>query len=324
MRVLRRPRLRLRRHPHDARPRRGDARRRRAALHAEPAHVAADEPRSRELRGVQASAARSSASRPAASSRTRSTSSTSPRRTTRSTRSRAPRCGTRWRSPARSTPTASSSTSARTSAPGIEAGMKRCVPAIKEALELCTDTTWLLMEDSAGAGGTIGRSIDELAQLFDACDGHERLGICLDTCHLFVSGVDITEARRRRRAARRARRRASVSTACARCTSTTRATRSARTATATRTSARACSAASSASSSRIRSSRACPRSSRCPARTTTGPTRTSSGRCAGCTSAGAELPLADPRRGDARVDEPRPRCRSGSARSRPRCARTTG
>ena len=48
---------------------------------------------------------------------------------------------------------------------GLEAGMKRCVPAIKEALELCTDTTWLLMEDSAGAGGTIGRSLEELDDL---------------------------------------------------------------------------------------------------------------------------------------------------------------
>ncbi len=76
---------------------------------------------------------------------------------------------------------------------GLKAGMKRCVPAIKKALELSTDTTWLLMEDSAGAGGTIGRSVDELAQLFDACGAHPRLGICLDTCHLFVSGVDITK-----------------------------------------------------------------------------------------------------------------------------------
>jgi deoxyribonuclease IV len=76
---------------------------------------------------------------------------------------------------------------------GLKVGMKRCVPAIKAALDLCSDTTWLLMEDSAGAGGTIGRSVDELAQLFDACDGHERLGVCLDTCHLFVSGIDITK-----------------------------------------------------------------------------------------------------------------------------------
>jgi deoxyribonuclease-4 len=76
---------------------------------------------------------------------------------------------------------------------GMDVGMERCVPALKEALELTTDTTWLLMEDSAGAGGTIGRSIDELATLFDACDAHERLGVCLDTCHLYVSGVDVTD-----------------------------------------------------------------------------------------------------------------------------------
>jgi deoxyribonuclease IV len=76
---------------------------------------------------------------------------------------------------------------------GIDVGMKRCVPALNEALELTTDTTWLLMEDSAGAGGTIGRSIDELAALFDACDAHERLGVCLDTCHLYVSGIDVTD-----------------------------------------------------------------------------------------------------------------------------------
>jgi deoxyribonuclease-4 len=74
---------------------------------------------------------------------------------------------------------------------GLKTGLKRCVPALKDALELSTDTTWLLVEDSAGAGGTIGRSLDEIADIFDACDAHERLGVCLDTCHLFVSGVDI-------------------------------------------------------------------------------------------------------------------------------------
>ncbi|MGI8422142.1 MAG: deoxyribonuclease IV [Gaiellaceae bacterium] len=77
---------------------------------------------------------------------------------------------------------------------GFEAGLERVVPAVRQVLELCTDTTWLLMENSAGAGGTIGRSIDELAALYAALDGHERLGICLDTCHLYVSGVDVTDA----------------------------------------------------------------------------------------------------------------------------------
>jgi deoxyribonuclease-4 len=76
---------------------------------------------------------------------------------------------------------------------GFEAGLERAVPALREALKRCSETTWLLMEDSAGAGGTMGRSIDELAALFDALDRHERLGICLDSCHLYVSGYDITK-----------------------------------------------------------------------------------------------------------------------------------
>ena len=76
---------------------------------------------------------------------------------------------------------------------GMEAGIERCVPALLQLLERTTDATWLLMENSAGAGDTIGRSLDELVQLFDACDGHPRLGLCLDTAHLFVSGVDVTD-----------------------------------------------------------------------------------------------------------------------------------
>jgi deoxyribonuclease IV len=77
---------------------------------------------------------------------------------------------------------------------GLDKGLKRVVPAMKRVLGRCNERTWLLMENSAGAGGTIGRSIDELAFVFDALDGHERLGICLDSCHLYVSGVDVTDA----------------------------------------------------------------------------------------------------------------------------------
>jgi deoxyribonuclease-4 len=50
------------------------------------------------------------------------------------------------------------------------------------------------MENSAGAGGTIGRSIDELATIYERLDRHPRLGVCLDSCHLYVSGVDVTDA----------------------------------------------------------------------------------------------------------------------------------
>jgi deoxyribonuclease IV len=77
---------------------------------------------------------------------------------------------------------------------GFEHGLKRVVPAMEQVLELATDETWLLMENSAGAGGTIGRSIDELATIYERLDGHPRLGVCLDSCHLYVSGVDVTDA----------------------------------------------------------------------------------------------------------------------------------
>ncbi len=77
---------------------------------------------------------------------------------------------------------------------GLDAGLERAVPALEQVLERCGDRTWLLMENSAGAGGTIGRSVEELAILFDALGRHERLGICLDSCHLYVSGVDVTDA----------------------------------------------------------------------------------------------------------------------------------
>jgi len=76
---------------------------------------------------------------------------------------------------------------------GFEAGLERVVPALAEALERCSETTWLCMENSAGTGGTIGRSLEELAAIYEALDRHERLGICLDSCHLWASGYDITE-----------------------------------------------------------------------------------------------------------------------------------
>jgi deoxyribonuclease-4 len=76
---------------------------------------------------------------------------------------------------------------------GMDAGLERVLPALEDALELSNETTWLLMENSAGAGGTIGRSLDELVALFDAAGRHERLGLCLDTCHLYASGYDVTD-----------------------------------------------------------------------------------------------------------------------------------
>jgi deoxyribonuclease IV len=76
---------------------------------------------------------------------------------------------------------------------GFTSACRRVVPAMRRLLELTSERTWLLMENSAGAGGTIGRSLDELEVLFERLDGHPRLGICLDSCHWWVSGVDVTD-----------------------------------------------------------------------------------------------------------------------------------
>jgi deoxyribonuclease-4 len=76
---------------------------------------------------------------------------------------------------------------------GFDAGLERAVPALQQVVERCSETTWLLLENSAGAGGTIGRSIEELGGLFEAVGRHPRLGVCLDSCHLWVSGYDVTD-----------------------------------------------------------------------------------------------------------------------------------
>jgi deoxyribonuclease-4 len=71
-----------------------------------------------------------------------------------------------------------------------ERAIERAGAVIEEALaesEGCP----LHLENTAGAGGTLGRSIDELARLLEAAGGDDRLGICLDSCHLFASGYDI-------------------------------------------------------------------------------------------------------------------------------------
>ena len=72
----------------------------------------------------------------------------------------------------------------------VPKAIKRAGKVIKEALDE-TESCPLLLEDTAGAGGTLGRSFEELAELIDAAGGGTRLGICLDSCHLFASGYDV-------------------------------------------------------------------------------------------------------------------------------------
>jgi deoxyribonuclease-4 len=74
---------------------------------------------------------------------------------------------------------------------GLEAGLERATAALPRILEHCEGDTWLLLENSAGTGATIGRSLEELQTLVERSGGHPRLGICLDSCHLYASGYDV-------------------------------------------------------------------------------------------------------------------------------------
>jgi deoxyribonuclease-4 len=82
---------------------------------------------------------------------------------------------------------------------GVDAGTacgriaRRCV----EALEMAeADVTCrLLLENTAGAGGTVGRSFVDLGEIVEAAGGDERIGICLDSQHLFASGVSYANKR---------------------------------------------------------------------------------------------------------------------------------
>ncbi len=76
---------------------------------------------------------------------------------------------------------------------GLEAGLERAVPALEQVVSRCTETTRLLVENSAGAGGTIGRSLDELETILDRLGRHPHVGVCLDSCHLYASGYDVTD-----------------------------------------------------------------------------------------------------------------------------------
>jgi deoxyribonuclease-4 len=72
----------------------------------------------------------------------------------------------------------------------VEEALKRAGKVIKEALAE-SETCPLLLEDTAGAGGTLGRSFEELATMIEVAGGGKRLGACLDSCHLFASGYDV-------------------------------------------------------------------------------------------------------------------------------------
>lgn len=82
--------------------------------------------------------------------------------------------------------------------PGSTKGLdyERCMKAVgktlKEALKR-TDACPILLENTAGATGTLGLHFEEIARLSEVAGGGERVGVCLDSCHLFAAGYPIAD-----------------------------------------------------------------------------------------------------------------------------------
>ena len=77
----------------------------------------------------------------------------------------------------------------------VEAALGRAAETIAEALA-ASERCPLHLENTAGAGGTLGRTFEELARLLELAGADKRLGVCLDSCHLYASGYDIRGADR--------------------------------------------------------------------------------------------------------------------------------
>jgi deoxyribonuclease-4 len=78
---------------------------------------------------------------------------------------------------------------------GVEAGLARVAAALGESLRRTRGyRVRIALENTAGAGGTLGRTFGELGTLLDRSERAERVGVCLDTCHLFVAGYDVRTA----------------------------------------------------------------------------------------------------------------------------------
>ena len=73
---------------------------------------------------------------------------------------------------------------------GVETGIKLITDALNEILTK-EQTTTVLLETMAGKGSEIGRNFEEIKQIIDNVKLNDKLGVCLDTCHIYDAGYDI-------------------------------------------------------------------------------------------------------------------------------------
>lgn len=76
---------------------------------------------------------------------------------------------------------------------GVDIGINSIVKALNKVLENDNTNVQILLETMAGKGSEIGRNFNELKSIIDGVKYKDRLGICLDTCHLNDAGYDLTK-----------------------------------------------------------------------------------------------------------------------------------
>ena len=74
---------------------------------------------------------------------------------------------------------------------GVEEGLNRIVEGLNEVLENDNSDVTILLETMSGKGSELGKTFEELKYIIDHTNKKERLGVCLDTCHIFDGGYDI-------------------------------------------------------------------------------------------------------------------------------------
>jgi deoxyribonuclease IV len=74
---------------------------------------------------------------------------------------------------------------------GVEAGLVRFAGALDLALMESESGVMVLLETTAGQGTSLGSRFEELAEILARSRCPERLGVCVDTCHIFAAGYDI-------------------------------------------------------------------------------------------------------------------------------------
>lgn len=79
---------------------------------------------------------------------------------------------------------------------GMEAGVAKMAGALRETIAALPDLkTTILLENTASAGSSLGHRFENIAEIMDRSVAGEKLGLCFDTCHAYVSGYDVATAK---------------------------------------------------------------------------------------------------------------------------------